>query len=63
MVTPKPPTTQPPAATLTIGDLAARTGLTTATLRMWESRHGFPVPTRLDSGHRRYDEHDVGQVQ
>ena len=63
MVTPEPPATQPPGPTLTIGDLAARTGVATATLRMWESRHGFPVPTRLDSGHRRYGERDVEQVQ
>jgi DICT domain-containing protein/predicted DNA-binding transcriptional regulator AlpA len=49
-------------ATLTIGDLAERTGLTPATLRVWESRHGFPRPKRLESGHRRYDEHDVELV-
>jgi len=49
--------------TLTIGDLAERTGLSTATLRMWESRHGFPVPRRLDSGHRRYSEEDVLAIQ
>jgi DICT domain-containing protein len=47
---------------LTIGDLATRTGLAPATLRAWEARHGFPRPTRLDSGHRRYDEHDVAAV-
>jgi DICT domain-containing protein len=29
---------------------------------MWESRHGFPRPSRRDSGHRRYDEHDVELV-
>ena len=44
MVTPKPPVRQPPGPTLTIGDLAARTGVATATLRMWGSWHGFPVP-------------------
>ena len=47
---------------LTIGDLARRTGLAPATLRMWEARHGFPRPTRRDSGHRRYDERDVELV-
>ncbi len=47
---------------LTIGDLAERTGLLPATLRMWESRHGFPRPRRRDSGHRRYAESDVGLV-
>jgi DICT domain-containing protein len=48
---------------LTIGDLARRTGLTPAVLRTWESRHGFPRPKRMDSGHRRYDEHDVALVE
>ena len=58
---PEPLSTQPPDETssLTIGDLAQRTGVAPATLRMWESRHGFPRPRRRDSGHRRYDEHDV----
>lgn len=50
------------AANLTIGDLAERTGVTPAVLRMWESRHGFPVPQRLASGHRRYAESDVAAV-
>jgi DICT domain-containing protein len=73
MVNPAHPSTQAPpadAATsaapgpgLTIGDLAQRTGLAPATLRMWESRHGFPRPQRLDSGHRRYGEHDVELVR
>ncbi len=58
-----PPTTAAPTkARLTIGDLAERTGLMPATLRMWESRHGFPRPHRLDSGHRRYTDGDVEQV-
>ena len=48
---------------LTIGDLARRTGVTPAVLRMWESRHGFPVPRRLESGHRRYAESDVALVE
>ena len=51
------------SAELTIGDLAARTGVAPATLRMWESRHGFPRPQRLASGHRRYDEHEVDLVR
>ena len=61
---PEPLSTQAPIETssLTIGDLAQRTGVAPATLRMWESRHGFPRPRRRDSGHRRYDEHDVELV-
>lgn len=44
---------------LSIRDVAARTGVEAATLRMWEQRHGFPVPERLPSGHRRYSENDI----
>ena len=29
---------------------------------MWERRHGFPVPARLPSGHRRYRREDVERV-
>ncbi|WP_197025845.1 DICT sensory domain-containing protein [Nocardioides sp. URHA0020] len=47
---------------LTIGALAERTGLSPATLRMWEQRHGFPRPQRLESGHRRYLDADVEAV-
>ena len=50
-------------ATLSIGDLAARTGVKPATLRMWESRHGFPRAERRESGHRRYSEADVELVR
>src|SRR3954453_3995058 len=65
MVNPEAVPAQPPASAsggLTIGDLAARTGLSPATLRVWESRHGFPVPPRKERGHRRYDERDVDLV-
>jgi DICT domain-containing protein len=48
---------------LSIGELAARTGLTPAVLRAWEARHGFPVPERAASGHRWYRESDVDLVQ
>lgn len=48
--------------TLSIGDLAEQTGLSPATLRMWEARHGFPVPERLESGHRRYRQQDVEAI-
>src|ERR1700761_3314273 len=48
---------------LTIGELVRRTGVAEPTLRMWERRHGFPEPTRTTSGHRRYSEAQVEQVQ
>jgi MerR family transcriptional regulator, light-induced transcriptional regulator len=47
---------------ISIGELAARTGVAEGTLRMWERRHGFPVPERLPSGHRRYRAEDVERV-
>ncbi len=57
------PTADRTQPTLTIGELADRSGLSPATLRVWESRHGFPVPHRLESGHRRYTEADVEAIQ
>ncbi|WP_036564589.1 DICT sensory domain-containing protein [Nocardioides halotolerans] len=63
------PTGEPPGerlgarATLSIGQLSRATGVPVATLRAWESRHGFPVPQRLASGHRRYSRGDVTAVQ
>ena len=54
---------QPGRGTLTIGELAERTGLTPAVLRTWEARHGFPMPQRFASGHRYYRETDVDLVE
>lgn len=50
---------RPQTSDLAIRDLAQRTGIAAGTLRMWEQRHGFPVPERSPSGHRRYREEDV----
>lgn len=61
-MTQNPPVVQEADAGLSIGDLADRTGLSPAVLRMWESRHGFPVAHRLASGHRRYTDADVDLV-
>ena len=52
-----------PVSMLTIGDLAERTGVTPATLRIWEQRHGFPEPLRRASGHRRYAQAEVDTVR
>jgi DICT domain-containing protein len=48
---------------LTIREVAARTGVGQPTLRMWESRYGFPEPRRLPSGHRRYSEDDCELIR
>lgn len=39
---------------LTIGTLAAATGIPPETIRTWERRYGFPVAERKPSGHRVY---------
>jgi MerR family transcriptional regulator, light-induced transcriptional regulator len=51
------------SAPLSIRDVAEQTGIGQATLRMWESRYGFPEPTRLPSGHRRFSDKDVELVR
>lgn len=48
---------------LSTAQLAERTGVPAGTLRMWESRHGFPTPERLPGGHRRYRDRDAEQVR
>lgn len=37
--------------------------MSVTTLRAWEARHGFPVPQRLPSGHRRYRASDVALIE
>lgn len=46
-----------------IGEVVSKTGVPEGTLRMWERRHGFPNPARLESGHRRYSDEDLEAVQ
>lgn len=53
---------RPASDVLTISDLSRLTGVPSATLRSWESRYGFPRPTRLAGGHRRYARDDVDAV-
>lgn len=48
---------------MTIREISARTGVHEGTLRMWETRYGFPEPRRLVSGHRRYAPSDVERVR
>jgi DNA-binding transcriptional MerR regulator len=49
-------------ADLTIGAVAARTGIPPTVLRSWQERFGFPQPRRAPSGHRRFDEADIGRI-
>src|SRR5690606_8894220 len=44
---------------LKIKDVAERTGVAAATIRMWEQRYGFPTPSRTPAGYRLYTEADI----
>ena len=46
---------------LTIGDLAARTGLAVSAIRFYET-HGIVAPLRNSGGHRRYDRADIRRL-
>jgi DICT domain-containing protein len=48
---------------LSIREVARETGVSEGTLRMWETRYGFPEPQRLPSGHRRYTNDHIVQVR
>jgi DNA-binding transcriptional MerR regulator len=48
---------------LRIGEVARRAGVTTATLRAWEARHGLLPSARTAGGQRLYEEADVGRLQ
>jgi PAS domain S-box-containing protein len=48
--------------TLSIGDLARRTGVDIPTLRRWERYEGLLAPTRTPGGQRRYGRADVEAV-
>lgn len=48
---------------LSIGEMALRSGVSEGTLRMWETRYGFPSPRRLASGYRSYSARDLEQVR
>jgi DICT domain-containing protein len=50
-------------SSLTTAQLAERTGMPAGTLRMWESRYGFPSPVRRAGAHHRYSPHDVEIVR
>ena len=45
-----------------MGAVTRRTGIGEHTLRAWERRFGFPIPHRLESGHRRYPASQVQQL-
>jgi len=48
---------------LSVGVMSAELGVSTATLRKWEARYGFPVPMRAPGGARLYDASTVAQLR
>ena len=55
-----------PPATLRIGELSRRTGVTDHVLRAWERRYGLLEPQRSPGGYRLYsqaDEHRIRRMQ
>jgi len=51
------------AKTMTISEVCERTKLAPGTIRMWEQRHGWPIPQRTASGYRKYSEADVVMIK
>jgi DNA-binding transcriptional MerR regulator len=51
------------SAHLAIGEVSSRTAIPVATLRMWETRYGFPAPRRAHGRHRRYSESDCRMLE
>ncbi|PZA08819.1 MULTISPECIES: MerR family transcriptional regulator [unclassified Meiothermus] len=47
----------------TIAEVEERTGLSSALLRQWERRYGFPQPERSPGGHRLYSEADLAALR
>lgn len=55
--------TAPVTSKLKIKDVAERTGVAAATIRMWEQRYGFPTPSRTPSGYRLYTQADIEAIR
>lgn len=48
---------------LTIADMARDTGITPDTLRIWERRYGFPLPSRNQQNERTYNQEDLEKLR
>lgn len=48
---------------ISIGEVAQIMGVTSATIRSWESRYGWPQPVRTRGSHRRYHRDSLGCFQ
>lgn len=52
-----------PGIALPISSVAARTGLSQATLRMWQQRYGLGPTRTTPGGHRRYGREDIERLE
>lgn len=48
---------------LTVGEVAARLGVSPSTVRMWGTRYGLVASARSEGGHRRYTPDDVERLR
>lgn len=48
---------------MTIQQLSQETGIGIDTLRIWEKRYGFPLPTRNSRGHREYSQQHLEELR
>ncbi len=48
---------------MTIQQLSKEIGIGIDTLRIWERRYGYPIPTRSARGHRSYSADQVGELR
>ena len=48
---------------LSVGEVAARLGVSPSTVRMWGQRYGLVASTRSPGGHRRYTGEDVDRLR
>lgn len=51
------------AGDVSIRQAANLSGVSTASLRAWEARYGFPRPRRLPGGHRRYPPEEIELIR
>ena len=60
---PTPGTADPADLDWSVGRVADRLGIPTATLRTWDRRYGVGPSQRTAGGHRRYSEEDIRRVR
>ena len=52
-----------PSTRTTIAAVSSLLGIPVPTIRSWERRYGFPVPSRTQGKHRRYSVDEIDQLR